>query len=285
MSKGFLVFAQNNNKVDYVKLAYALALSIKHTQKSWNNISVAVTPGTRVPEKYKKVFDKIIEIPWEDDASTSEWKLENEWKAYHITPYEETIKLEADMILPEDITHWWKILSTREIVVTSNIINIQNQPTKSLVYRPGFKENGVEPLYSAFMYFKKSTLGLDFFKMAEIITWNWETFYWKYMPEKSPKIYSTDTTYSLAAKLLDEVENIKSPWVEWPAFVHAKTGLTDWNKNIQNENWDEITPFSITPKLECFIGPYRMFYPVHYHLKHVMKDEYISFYEEALGIE
>ena len=39
MSKGFLVLAQNSD-VDYVRQAYALALSIKATQPTINNISI-----------------------------------------------------------------------------------------------------------------------------------------------------------------------------------------------------------------------------------------------------
>lgn len=284
-SKGFFVIAQNSSEIDYVKLAYVLAMSIKSSQNTFNNISIGITPGYKVPEKYKTVFDEIVEIPWNDNAANSSWKLENEWKTFHMSPYDETIKLEADMILPGDISGWWDTLGTRDIVITSEVHNIQNELSNSLYYRPGYAENNVPTLYSAFMYFKKSQLALDFFKMAEIITWNWERFYWDFMPEKSPEIYSTDTTFSLAAKILDEVENIKSPWKGWPSFIHAKTKHTDWKYNTRDEDWSKYVPFQITPKLECFFGAYKMYLPVHYHLKHVMKDEFVNFYEKALGIE
>ena len=39
MSKGYLIFAQNNETVDYVRQAYALALSIKFTQPNINSVS------------------------------------------------------------------------------------------------------------------------------------------------------------------------------------------------------------------------------------------------------
>ena len=44
MSKGFLVLAQNSD-VDYVRQAYALALSIKATQPNINNISIVISGG------------------------------------------------------------------------------------------------------------------------------------------------------------------------------------------------------------------------------------------------
>jgi hypothetical protein len=86
--RGFFTFAQNGTH-DYVRMAYALALSLKATQTDVPYLSIGVTPGQVVPEKYKWAFDEIIEIPWGDAAKTSSWKLENEWKAYHMTPYEE----------------------------------------------------------------------------------------------------------------------------------------------------------------------------------------------------
>jgi hypothetical protein len=101
VSKGFVVLAQNNKNVDYIKQAYALALSIKATQTTFTNISLVT--NNRVPKKYKSVFDKIIPIPWNDDAKKTQWKVENRWKLYHASPYYETIVLDADMLMLADI--------------------------------------------------------------------------------------------------------------------------------------------------------------------------------------
>ena len=76
MSKGYLVIAQNSSH-DYVRMAYALAMSIAITQKQVRKLSIAVDKNTVVPEKYKTVFDQVIEIPFEDDAELSEWKINN----------------------------------------------------------------------------------------------------------------------------------------------------------------------------------------------------------------
>src|SRR5271157_3807356 len=98
--RGFLTIAQNSADTDYIRLAYGLALSLKATQKENGYLSILVTPGTIVNKEYRWAFDEIIEIPWGDNATASRWKLENEWKAYHVTPYRETIKLDADMLFP-----------------------------------------------------------------------------------------------------------------------------------------------------------------------------------------
>ena len=105
MSNGFIVLAQNTDTVDYVQQAYALALSIKFSQQNINSISLVTNDP--VPEKYQKVFDQIIPIPWFDPNSNSILKAENRWKLYHVSPYKSTIVLDTDMLLLEDISGWW----------------------------------------------------------------------------------------------------------------------------------------------------------------------------------
>ena len=104
MSKGFVVLAQNNKTVDYITQAYALALSIKASQHEHNLISLITNDP--VPKKYQKVFDQIISIPFNDDAENTDWKVENRWKIFHATPYDETIVLDTDMLMLEDISSW-----------------------------------------------------------------------------------------------------------------------------------------------------------------------------------
>jgi hypothetical protein len=106
---GYFTFAQNS-KIDYVKLAYVCALSLKISQPNINKMSVAVTPKTKITEKQKLIFDQIVEIPWHDDAKDADWKLQNEWKALHISPYDSTLKIDSDMFFNSNIEHWFKEL-------------------------------------------------------------------------------------------------------------------------------------------------------------------------------
>ena len=63
MSKGYIAIAQNNDKYDYLKMAYALALSLKATQKE-NKFCVCVDEKTKyaLTDKYKEVFDHVVDI-------------------------------------------------------------------------------------------------------------------------------------------------------------------------------------------------------------------------------
>ena len=47
MDKGYIVIAQNNDTTDYLEQAYALALNLKLTQSTVNNLTVCVDTNTK----------------------------------------------------------------------------------------------------------------------------------------------------------------------------------------------------------------------------------------------
>jgi len=136
VSKGFLIFAQNTDTVDYISQAYALALSIKYSQKSVTDISLVTTND--IPEKYKGVFDKIIPTPWSENTSESRYATEHRWKLYHVTPYDETIVLDSDMLLLEDITTWWEYCSNYDLKFCSRIKNYKLETVQDTFHRKTF---------------------------------------------------------------------------------------------------------------------------------------------------
>ena len=103
MSNGICVVAQNNSTTNYVKQAYALALSILAKSP---NTNISLITNDEVPYN---VFDKVIPIPWSDIAH-NDWKIENRYKVYHVTPYTNTIVFDADMLVLDNITPIWNNL-------------------------------------------------------------------------------------------------------------------------------------------------------------------------------
>ena len=123
MTRGYIVIAQNNDTVDYLQQAYALALNLKLTQSTVSNLTVCVDKKTKslIQPKHKKMFDKIVDIPWNDEATDADWKINNKWKYYYMTPYDETVILDTDMIFPFDISNWWEHLSTKDVWACTNV--------------------------------------------------------------------------------------------------------------------------------------------------------------------
>ena len=176
MNKGYLVIAQNS-KHDYVRMSYALALSIAITQKKVRKLSIAVDKDTVVPEKYKTVFDQVIQIPFEDDAELSEWKINNKWKYYHITPYDHTVILDCDMLFTRDVGHWWDYFLQRDITACCNIKTFRNELADNSSYRQTFIHNQLPDVYTAFFHFNKNSDAVyEYFKLVEHIFRNYDTF-------------------------------------------------------------------------------------------------------------
>ena len=106
IDQGYLIYANNNSKCNYVRQAYALALSIKLYNK---DAHITVVTENEINEQYKKVFDDII-VPRESPVSQSVLNAEQRCHAFNISPYLKTIVLDADMLVTENLDTWWKHL-------------------------------------------------------------------------------------------------------------------------------------------------------------------------------
>jgi len=281
--RGFFTFAQNTETTDYVRLAYALALSLKASQTSVPYLTIGVTPDTTVPDEYAWAFDNIIEIPWGDHASDSIWKLENEWKAIHMTPYDETIKLDCDMLFFNDIGIWWDTLARQDFVICNRVIDYRSHTINNDYYRKTFTENTLPDVYTAFMYFKKTPETFELFNLVKYIYFNWQSMFGLALkPENRPRYPSTDVIFAIALKLLD-LDQTSYTVKDIPTFTHMKSHLQGWGDEGITEDWNKHISMFFNPALECKIGNYLQFFPLHYHVKDFITDEMIGYYERALG--
>lgn len=278
MSKGYLILAQNNPEFDYLKLAYINALTIRLTQTKVNSVSLVTDVVDAVPHHYKEVFDNIIQIPWFDDALNSQWKIENRWKLYYASPYQETVILDADMLFLSDVSYWWDYLSTREICITSRVKNFRNEFVDiDKTYRNTFILNDIPNTYSAFAYFKKCLVSKDFWDLVDVIVKNWEEYYISFLPLDRPKRLSIDVVFGLALKLLD-MKDIAFTKQDFPTFVHMKSHVQGWKH--PSTDWTEcVSPyFSSDGSLK--IGNYQQTGIFHYTEKKIITDEILYLYED-----
>ena len=283
-TRGFFTIAQNTKDVDYVKLAYGLALSLKHSQSSVSQLSIGITPGTTVDSHYRWAFDQIIEIPWGDSAAEKEWKLENEWKSIWMTPYDETIKLDCDMLFFSDIHHWWQHLSTQSqpLVCANNVRNWRGNIIYSDYCRKVFTENKLPNIYTAFMYFRKTQETYEFFELAKLITWKWQLFFDAFLePKTRPEYFSTDVAFALALKILD-LDQISVSTQIIPTFTHMKSQLQGLDNYFISDNWQKHIPAFLTPAGVLKIGNHLQVYPLHYHIKEFLTNDIIQTFENLV---
>jgi len=271
MSKGFLVVAQNTPSVDYIKQAYALALSIKFSQNTYNKISIMT--NDLVSDEYSAVFDKIIAIPWNDAAVDSEWKVENRWKVFHITPYDETIVLDADMLLLEDISKWWQYCSNYDLKFCSRIKNYKLEPVIDNVYRNAFSYNHLQNPYSALHYFKKSDSAYTFYKVLEFVCYNWEWAWTTVAPAYYQKWLSIDLAVAVAIELLGLQETAVDR-ISPLEFIHMKPALQGWHETP--EKWQDVVPAMLNSKGDLVVGNIKQSKLFHYVEKDFINDKLLT---------
>jgi hypothetical protein len=260
MSKGFLIFAENSKSCNYVEQAYALALSIKNTQFTVSNVSL-VTNDT-VPKNQQHVFDHIISIPWISETIESTYKAEHRWKLFHVTPYNETIVLDADMLFLDDVSDWWNYCSNHDLRFCSKIKNYKRELVpKDGIHRRAFIDNNLTNPYFALHYFKKSDNALEFYKALEFISNNWEWCYTKFAPVSYQNWLSMD----LASAIAIEMTGFYNAVIDQTCpleFVHMKPGIQNWP--VASNSWQDAVPYVLNSRGELIVGNMRQSKLFHY---------------------
>lgn len=282
MSRGYLVIAQNTNKVDYLRLTYALALSLKATQNE-NSICVAVDETTKslVTDKHNEVFDYVVDIPGNDSAKNERWKIHNKWKYLQFSPYDSSVILDSDMLFSVSVDNWWEILERQDMLLCSDVKTYRNEPVTSTFYRERFITNELPNIYSNCSYFSRGDISEEFFRLSEIIMSDWETYRDKLLVGTGQTHLSADLVYAMVTKLLN-IENDITTDNEYPTFVHMKPMVQNID-NINND-WTQTLSNEVTADLNIRIENFIQYHPFHYVEKHWMTDEIIRKYEKALGI-
>lgn len=272
MTKGFLIFAENSDSCNYIEQAYALALSIKHTQTLVTSVSIVT--NNKLTNAQRQVFDQVIEIPWVSDAPTTQYKAEHRWKLFHITPYDETIVLDADMIFLDDVSSWWEYCLHHDLKFCSKVRNYKQEIiTRDSVYRRAFIDNQLTNPYFALHYFKKSDVALDFYKALEFVCNNWEWCYTKFAPVSYQNWLSMDLASAIAIELAGVHESVIDNVCPLE-FVHMKPGLQHWP--MLPDSWQDTIPYVFNSKGELVVGNIKQAKLFHYVEKNFMSKKILK---------
>ena len=269
MTRGYLVLAQG----DYVKQAEALACSIKQTQTTVNKISI-ITDGNPDAD----LFDHVIKLKL-DISGDSTWKIHNRVQFYDLTPYDETVILDADMLFLTDVGHWWTHMSTYDLLLTSQVLTYRGETVQYSPYRQTFVNNQLPNVYSAFAYFKKTDFSKVFFDLLKSIIMNWDTWIEQHAPLTPQTFPSLDLAMALAVKILN-CESAVTSKRNYPTFVHMKSGCQGWPS--YSENWtEELNIFTRNNKL--LLGDHVQSGVLHYVKKDFASQELLKeLYENRL---
>ena len=214
MSKGFLWFCQNNDATDYVRCSVKLAESIKK-HNSENKICVV----TDQKSQFESEYVDIVKVMKHDDSVDHDIKWANEYKAFDVTPFTHTIKLESDMLWTQNTDWWWSLLWQHDMVFSVDCKDYKDNTVKDKRYRKISLRNNLPNIYNGLSYFRKSLRAKEFFNLCKIITQNWEKVSKEMLIGCHDKYPSTDVVYGLAYRIMDptQKELIDYPWFK---FIH-----------------------------------------------------------------
>jgi len=243
MTRGFVIMAQDTEKVSYTNCAKALEISIKRVMPN-ANVTI-ITTGM---------------LPYGDVAPDSDWKLANDWQVYEASPYDETIKLEADMFIPRNIDYWWDILSLQDMVVCNKIRDFKGEISTARGYRRFIDDNNLPDLYNAITYFKKSDTAEQFFKIVRNVFENWEEYKSILKCNQNEKV-TTDWAYAIAGHIIG-IERITLPTFNDFSMTHMKQFIN----GLPGEDWTQVLIYECLPE-SLRISTFVQMYPLHYHIK------------------
>ena len=181
----------------------------------------------------------------------------NDWQMFKISPYRQTIKLEADMIAASSVDHWWTLFELRDVVVSLGARTYYNEPATSRYYRKCFDANHLPDVYNAITYWRLSKVAQEFFGLVRSIFENWTEF--RKLLKFPEETASTDLVYAMAAQIMGP-QQVTLPAGLGPTIVHMKQHINalqcrDWTKELI---W-ETDPFRINTIAQSGF--------VHYHQK------------------
>jgi hypothetical protein len=229
--QGYLIPALNTDAVDYVACAVRLAQSIRQFHP---DAKIAVMTLSRCSDP---VFDHVVSLPYGDQGDGTNHQC-NDWQVFRATPFRETIKLEADMLITSNIDHWWTMFRHRDVVVSTGCRNWRGEVSTARNYREIFDNNNLPDVYNAITYWRLSETAKEFFDLVRDIFSNWAEF--KTLLKFGPDEPDTDLVYAIAAQIIGS-EKVIIPFASYPQIVHMKrhhtgTQTADWTKELVWEN-------------------------------------------------
>jgi len=276
MNFGYLIFVAEHETIPYDRLAYALALSIKATQKQGYDKVALVIDKPEVLENFNSpwVFDEVVE-----------WKQESGWDGRswmdELSPWEYTVCLDSDMLFLRDYSHWIDyFIENSELYVANKAYTYRGTEITNDFYRKTFTANGLPNLYSFYTFFKKdSNLASEFFNLARFIIKNPNEFSNSFLSEYKPNVVGTDESFALASKILDIQEEIAYN-LDFPKVVHMKGQVQDfpWPAELASDHLG----FYLDKNADLKIGNYQQDNIVHYVEKDKITLETLNVLEEKI---
>ena len=209
MTRGVLLFAQNNSDIDYNKLAVFAAIRVEQ----FLNVPVSIVTDSKdwllkSQPTARVLFDKIIPISLEtnqtkrfhDGTLASKiltWKNLSRADCFDLSPYDETLVIDIDYIIS-----------------SKTLLNIWDNKFDFLIYKDSFdiaqwrddrsfryiNQLSVPFYWATAFYFKKTSYTKAFFQIIKQIKNNWS--YYRALYNIDSTAFRNDFAFSIAINMM-----------------------------------------------------------------------------------
>jgi hypothetical protein len=262
-TKGFLIFAHNNEEVDYGKIALCCSLMLKSKLKH-SDVCLVTDQGTIdwLRESmglylvnyafqhievlgYDVVKAKNAMRNFRDSASTTKslsWLNGTRNSAYTLSPFDETILIDSDVLVQDGMfDHVWG--NDEDILINRDVLTLEyKQPSRHEVRLDGM---GIPMYWATQIYFRKGERAQLLFDLVEHIKERYE--YYQYVYEFPGKLYRNDYAFSIAIHMLNgflenkEFASFPSPVIlssfDCDELIEVAKDQLKFLVNDPNENW------------------------------------------------
>lgn len=208
-SKGVLLFARNNDQIDYIKQAYFLA---KRVKQYLDVPTTLVTDSVHYLEREfdTAVFDQVIPIePWikdngrtfNDGAMSSQrahFKNLDRFNAYKFSPYDETILMDTDYVVSNSLLK--NVFgSVNDFSIYRDSIDISNiRNPREFKY---VSDSSVDFYWATVVYFKKTSINERFFDLVAHIQDEYD--HYRRVYQIPSKMFRNDFAFSIAIHMMN----------------------------------------------------------------------------------
>ena len=213
MSKGIFLIARNNAHIDYVKQAVFLARRIK------KYLGVPVTIATESVDYLELAFgvDDFDEVITLDDTGefnqryfydgalskkSASFKNNNRASVYDLTPYDETILMDTDYVISNDLLKsCFGSKSNFSIYKKSNdIAKVRDEQEFNTI-----SDTSVDFYWATVVYFRKTETNKIFFDLVKHIEEEWN--HYRRVYQITSTLFRNDFAFSIAIHIMNGFQN------------------------------------------------------------------------------
>ena len=209
MSNGAFLIAQNNGHIDYVKQAVFLAKRIK------KHLGIPVSIATDSVDYLEKAFgtndfDKVIKLKYTDvtnlryffdgtlSKKTASFKNNNRASVYDLTPYDETLLMDTDYIISNDLLKSCFDSNSDFMIYkkSDDIAKVRNEREFNTI-----SDTSVDFYWATVVYFKKTETNSIFFNLVRHIEEEWN--HYRRVYQITSRLFRNDFAFSIAIHIMN----------------------------------------------------------------------------------